>query len=199
MPLKTWTDKERLEAADLNAAFAWSQELTLPGAWAAGSGSDVGNITSGQYKTIPLGPPAAGQDPLGIWQSDGRLLIPAGWGGIWTLTISGDCNTVTAGAGYRVYCTGMGSGGRTTIGGGTDAVASTSSFGVSYTGPAIAGASVFVELSPQNSDSTVGMIRAWSIIRHGRGLGAPGAVALASTLEALSDDLEALPAPPEVE
>jgi hypothetical protein len=197
MPLKTWADKERLEAADLNAAFAWSQELTLPGAWSAGSGPDAGTIVSGAYKTLQMLAPSAGQDPLGIWQSDGRLLVPAGWGGIWTLTISGDCNAVTTGAGYRVYVTGMGSGARTIIGGGVDAVASTSSFGLSFTGPAVAGAAVFVELSPQNSDSSAAFLRSWSMMRHGRGLGAPGAVALASRLEARDDDPDALPAPEE--
>ena len=199
MPLKTWADKERLEAADLNAAFAWSQELTLPGAWSVTQGADTGTIVSGAYKTPPLGAPPAGADPLGMWQSDGRLLIPAGWGGLWTFTAVGFINLVTAGSQGRLFVTGMGTGARQGVGSGVDSVASTTMWNVCWTAPAIAGAAIFLEASPQNSDASTCQVNAWSMIRHGRGLGAPGAVSLASTLAALSDDLEALPAPPEVD
>jgi hypothetical protein len=176
MSLKTWAPYDRLLAGDLNSAFSWSQDQTLPGAWSLNPGPDTASIASGAYGEVKLGPPPAGGDPLGYFQaSTSRLLIPAGMGGMYQFAFV--VNGSQAGAlndpmslflnidGVRQSA--IGGGPRYT--GGTAIATSTTVVMILNPGQVL-----YVEVRMLVS-SGVAAMRPWSLLRLGRGVGAAGA------------------------
>lgn len=117
MPLKTWAPYDRLTAEDLNGATAYlaGQGLALPGAVGEVAGPAI-SITTNQSGELDLGQPAAGMDPLGYWQSTGRLKVPAGLGGVHLLaaTLQGTApngtTTATGAFAQAVLVGGIGAG-----------------------------------------------------------------------------------------
>jgi hypothetical protein len=179
MPLKTWTDYERLEAPDLNGAFAWSQESTLPGAWTATNGApgpDTGVIATNAYGEVRHTVPPAGADPFAIFQSaNGRLVIPVGMGGLWLYSASVvGMQPTTAGDTMQLYLNIDGS--RSVNLGSCARYTGASSNSASGTQALMltAGQVLFLEVRMMTS-SGVANCRRWSLIRLGRGIGAPGA------------------------
>lgn len=179
MPLKTWADYERLEAPDLNAALAWSQELTLPGAWNAAHGApgpDTPTIATNAYGEVKHQTPGAGQDPLAIFRaSDGRLVIPVGWGGAWLYSASvAGMQPTTAGDTMQLY---LNVDGARTVNLGSCARYTGASSNVAEGSQVLqlnAGQVLFLEVRMMSS-SGVANCRRWSLVRLGRGLGVPGA------------------------
>jgi hypothetical protein len=173
MPLKTWAPYERLLAEDLNAAFAWSQDATLPGAWSLTAGGDTASTAANSYAEPKHGAPPAGADPYGIWQASGRLIIPAGMGGLWMYsnvvsatggTTNDQVLTYINVDGVRLFLSSIG---RYT------------STATPQTGTLVtmlnAGSVLYAEARPLAS-SAIANARTWSLMRLGRGVGAPGVV-----------------------
>lgn len=182
MPLKTWADFERLEAADLNGAFAWSQELTLPGGVSEAIGADSSSIASNSVLEVAFTAAAAGGDPLGIRQSSGRLKVPAGLGGLWQLVATVSANAA-AGAGDIVQWNLTLGATRLQVAQTVRNTAQVMATSLVLTRQLVAGTEVFLDATARTSAAVVTQ-RGWSFLRLGRGMGAPGVVpaSYASTL-----------------
>ena len=173
MPLPTWADGARLYAADLNAAFAWSQDQTLPGVIcpegphaAPGAGATV---------ELDFGAPVAANDPLGFYQSGtGRLVVPAGMGGLYLLVASLAANG-TSGDHVRWSISGGFTEGTWWAGTVKNGGTSTNPATLSAIGILAAGAAVHLSAQAFTSAASATRITAASLIRLGRGLGVPGA------------------------
>jgi hypothetical protein len=198
MPLPTWAPYDRLEADDLNAGFAWSQEATLPGAHSMTDGPTTASVASSAYGECKHGAPLALNDPLGIYRaSDGRLVIPTS--GIWlyrAIVRAEDSGTADA---AQIHLTL--DAGRVNVGSIQRRAGTQMTQAAIWLAPIVAGQVLMLECRALTSAGTFG-IRTWSIVRIGRGLGAPGSPSSVSLLS-LRDGLglEALPAPdvPELE
>ena len=106
--MKTWAPYDRLLAGDLNTAFSYANhsDIALPGAlnWAGIAGVTI--PATGSPLELKHGAPD--QDPLGIWQANGRLTIPAGCTGIWMYNATFHANApsgATPGVPVQVYAT----------------------------------------------------------------------------------------------
>lgn len=118
MPLRSWAPWDRLTAEDLNAQFAIVTEGRMPGAFCP-SGSDV-SVAANVATELAITEPADGDDVGGYWQSNGRLVIPRGFGGWHTLTIGlAGLQGAAKGNNLRVTVNGIGAGGNLFIVGAT--------------------------------------------------------------------------------
>jgi len=172
VPLKTWVDYERLESADLNAALAWSQELTMPGAYSSTDGPASASIASSAYGELKHGAPPAGSDPLGIYRSsDGRLITPMA--GIWLYRA--DCAAIDSGTADAVQLHLTLDAGRVNVGSIQRRAGTTMGQTIVWCAPMVAGQVIFMEARMLTSAGTANM-RAWSLVRIARGLGSIGAV-----------------------
>jgi hypothetical protein len=194
VPLKSWVDYERLESADLNAAFAWSQELTLPGAWSSTDGPNTASIASSAYGELKHGAPPAGQDPLAIYRSsDGRLVVPTA--GIWLYRATVRADDSTTNDAVQLHLT-LDTG-RINVGSIQRRAGTSMSQTIVWMAPMAAGQVLMMEARMLSSAGIAGM-RAWSLMRMGRGVGAVGAVAGTLLARAGGDEIGAeLPEHPE--
>jgi hypothetical protein len=175
VPLKTWVDYERLESADLNGAFAWSQELTMPGAYSSTDGPSSSSIASSAYGELKHGAPPAGSDPLGIWRaSDGRLVVPVA--GVWLYRADCRADDSTTNDAVQLHLTL--DAGRVNVGSIQRRSGTQMGQTIVWCAPMAAGQVIYMEARMLTSAGVAGM-RAWSLVRIARGLGAIGAVAAA--------------------
>jgi hypothetical protein len=86
MPLKTWAPYDRLTAADLNANFLYAVGHPVPGAFAAYNPTPTNITPIDTWIETKCITPTAGSDPLGFWNpTSSRLVVPAGYGGVYLL------------------------------------------------------------------------------------------------------------------
>ena len=168
--MKTWAPYDRLIAADLNTGFAWANDQTIPGAFSTALGAEESGAAN-EYDELKHAQPPAGGDPLGIWQSSGRLIIPAGMGGLWQyLQVVGSYGGTATNA-TTTYMTVDGV--RYLIGSisrhATSSMPMTAGL-VMFLNP---GQVIYGEVRYITTGGSA-LMRAWSLIRLGRGLGVPG-------------------------
>jgi len=193
MPLPTWAPYDRLEADDLNAGFAWSQELTVPGAHSMTDGPTTASVASSAYGECKHGAPIAANDPLGIYRaSDGRLVVPSS--GLWLYRAIVRAEDNGANDACQIHLTL--DAGRVNVGSIQRRSGTAMAQAAVWLAPIVAGQVLFLECRSLTTAGTFG-IRSWSICRLARGFGAPGAAASVGLLEALAghdrDGAELLP------
>ena len=169
--MKTWAPYDRLLAGDLNAGFTWAQDQTLPGAFSTVLGAEKSGAAN-EYNELPHGAPLAGADPLAIWQANGRLIIPAGYGGLWAYSQVISSYGGTASHATTTYCVLDGT--RLLIG----SISRHATSGIPMTAGLVMllnpGQVIYGECRYLTSGGS-SMLRAWSLVRLGRGVGAQGA------------------------